>query len=300
MPNIYIRTKTDLSTRKNYREVVDGQQRLTAIQEFAGGRLTLGIEAKEYKGYKYEDLDDEKKRTFLEYKIGVVQLFNASDEEVLDTFHRINAYGLNLNKQELRHGRWQGAFRNAVIDASKRWIMLWTVHKIVGIRDQVRMGDDELMAQMFGLVLEGVKDGGQPYIDKLYKTYDEGLPMGVVQKVDRTIEYILKNLPEIMETSLSRAPHFLMLFAAVAHALHEIPQGDMKDAMPKRDSTALSDLDVAKANLGLLADVLHMNDNEVPERFFPFKLASAGTTQRIKSRSVRFSMMYKALLPKPL
>ena len=41
----------------------------------------------------------------------VEQLFNATDSEVLDVFPRINAYGLSLNRQELRHGKYR-AFRN--------------------------------------------------------------------------------------------------------------------------------------------------------------------------------------------
>ena len=48
MPNIYIRTKTDLKTRRGYREVVDGQQRLRAINDFASDRLQLSNRVKEF------------------------------------------------------------------------------------------------------------------------------------------------------------------------------------------------------------------------------------------------------------
>ena len=50
MPNIYMRTKTDLRTRRGYREVVDGQQRLLTINDFASDRLTLTNGAKEFAG----------------------------------------------------------------------------------------------------------------------------------------------------------------------------------------------------------------------------------------------------------
>jgi len=62
----------------------------------------------------------------------------------------------------------------------------------------------------------------------------------------------------------------------------------------------MSDIDLAKANLGRLADVLAMDVNDVPEQFRDFKYASAGTTQRIRSRRVRFLALYRALLPEPL
>ena len=300
MPNIYIRTKTDLKTRRGYREVVDGQQRLRAINDFATDNLTLTATAKEFAGKTYTTLNDESKAMFLTYTIGVVQLFNISDTDVLDVFHRINAYGLRLNPQEMRHGKFQGQFRNAVVEASKRWEVLWEMYGVVGIRDRVRMADDELMALMFGVVLNGVTDGGQPVTHRLYDQYDALLPVDAAEKLDRAVEFLLKELSPILETGLSRAPHFLMLFAAVAHALFGIPDGDMGDDMPRRDERALFRLDVAWGNLGILADVLQTLEDEIPSRLVPFRLASAGSTQRIRSRKIRFLELYRALLPSPI
>ena len=300
MPNIYIRNKTDLKTRRGYREVVDGQQRLRAINDFASDNLTLTGAAKEFSGKTYNSLDDESKIGFLTYTIGIVQLFNISDTDVLDVFHRINAYGLRLNPQEMRHGKFQGLFRNAVIEATKRWVPLWDTYKLVGLRDRVRMADDELMALVLGIILDGVIDGGQPATNKMYDQYEDNLPSGAEEKLNKTIEFLLKELPTILETGLGRGPHFLMLFAAVAHALFGIPKGDMDDSMPVRDPKALSDMDSVRANLGTLADVLQSPDESLPTHLFPFRLASAGSTQRIRSRRVRFPVLYKALLPLPI
>ncbi len=295
---IYLRTRTDVRTRRSYREVVDGQQRLRTIHEFASNEFALGSRAEEFAGKRYEYLDEDDKKQFLSYLISVEQLFNASDEEVLDIFHRLNAYGLALNRQELRHGKYQGVFRWAVTEASSRWSVLWDRYQVVGIRNRVRMADDELKAQIFGVILEGVVDGGQPSIERLYKKYDGGMPSNTVERVDETLDYIVESLTEIMETGLSRATHFLMLFAAVAHARYGIPQGGMKDdEMPPRDSRALTDIIAAKANLELLAEALEVSEEEVPKRFVPFRIASAGTTQRIRSRKIRFPLLYRALLP---
>ena len=38
MPRVYMRTSVDLRTQRSYREIVDGQQRLRTILDFAGGR----------------------------------------------------------------------------------------------------------------------------------------------------------------------------------------------------------------------------------------------------------------------
>ena len=301
MPNIYLRTKTNLNTRRNYREVVDGQQRLRAIYDFANGAFALGADSGDFAGMSYEDLSAEEKEDFLSYRIGVEQLFNATDSEVLDVFHRINAHSLSLNQQELRHGKYQGVFRNAVVDSSKRWSYLWDSLRIVGLRDRVRMADDELMAEMLGLTLTGVQTGGQRPIKKLYEDYDKAVPDGAVKKLDRVVEEMLNNELILRETPLARRPHFLMLFAAVAHAKFGIPEGAIgPEEMPSRDHTALTDILTAQANLGILSDVIQMDEREVPERFFEFKYASAGTTQHIRSRKPRFLAFYKALLPEPI
>ena len=300
MPKIYLRIKTNTATRRNYREVVDGQQRLLAIQSFAKDEFRLGVvrgASAEFARKRYSDLDEEDQRKFLEYMVSAEQLLNVPDNVVFDVFQRLNTYNYNLSPQELRHGKYHGQFRDSVVEASRYWGFFWDKHKILSNRARVRMGDDELMAQMFGIILEGVADGGQPKTERLYKNYDADMPSQVSKQVDGTIEYIDANLSPILETGLSGSPHFLMLFAAVAHARFGIPSGDMGDDMPPKDPRALKDVSMALHNLSTLADVLERESTEVSERFHEFQYASAGTTQRIRSRRVRFPMLYKALLP---
>lgn len=300
VPNIYIRTKVNLRTRQSVREVVDGQQRLRTIYEFANNQFALSNRAEELRGLRYQDLDEEQQQAFLSYKIGAVQLFNASNDVVIDVFKRINSYGLTVNPQELRHAKYTGDFRWVVEAASRRWAMFWDVYKIVGLRARVRMADDQLMAQLYGVILEGVTDGGQPAIEKLYKKYDQSVPPDASNKVDEVLDYIISNLSEILETSLTRAAQFLMFFAAIAYARVGIPVGDMAEDMPHRDMRALSDLNMAKSNLAIVAEVLDTDEREVHPRFAAFKTASAGTTQRIRSRRIRFARLYEALMPEAI
>jgi len=91
-----------------------------------------------------------------------------------------------------------------------------------------------------------------------------------------------------------------MVFAAAAHAILGLPEGDMGDDLPERDNRALSDIESAIYNLSMLADALDMPPEKVPTHLHEFRLASAGTTQRIKSRRIRFPATYQALLPNPI
>lgn len=300
MPKIYLRTRTDVKTMRTYREVVDGQQRLMAMQSYAKDDFPLrlkGNDMPEINGKRYSELDDEFKQRFLEYEVPVYQLMNASDSFVFDVFQRLNTYNYNLSPQELRHGKYHGEFRDAVIASSRQWAFLWDQYNVIAKRARIRMADDELMAQMFGIVIEGVTDGGQRRIERLYKTYDASMPARAPQLVDRTLDYISADLRDVLETNLARAPHLLMLFAAVAHALFGIPNGDMGDDMPKPNDAALSDVAVARRNLATLSDTLDEDISDVPGRFHDFLLASSGSTQRIRTRRVRFKTFFEALMP---
>ncbi len=169
IPKIYIRTKIDLNTKKSIREIVDGQQRLRTIIDFSEDKLALTKRAGEFAGLKYSTLSDEQKETFLTYAIGVEQLINASDADVLEIFSRLNSYNVTLNAAEQRHAEFQGDFKWAVHRAARDWNTLWEKYGIVSTRERVRMLDDSFMAEMFGVLLEGVTDGGQAKIYKLYK-----------------------------------------------------------------------------------------------------------------------------------
>jgi hypothetical protein len=160
------------------------------------------------------------------------------------------------------------------------------------------MLDDSLMAEMFGIILEGVKDGGQNAIEKLYRKYDDGFPE---KKTLKAVDLVLNRMSSefddvLLDSAIANAPHFLMFFAAVAHATVVIPIGDMDTDMPQPNTAALSKLNIAKENLEMLNEVLESTEPVV--NMLEFWTASASSTQRIKSRRVRFPIFWRALLPK--
>jgi hypothetical protein len=304
IPKIYIRTKIDLNTRKSVREIVDGQQRLRTIIDFSEDRLALTKRAGEFAGLKYSTLSDEQKETFLTYAIGVEQLINASDADVLEIFSRLNSYNVTLNPAEQRHAEFQGDFKWAVHRAARYWNILWEKYGIVSTRERVRMLDDSFMAEMFGALLEGVTDGGQTKIYKLYKQNKDEFTREneTRENIDAVCTFITTNLDDVLiqppTNVLCRQPHFLMLFAAVAHGLVGIPQGQMNEMMPQRSEQFFCDQGQTKENLKTIAQLVN-GEIEQPS-FEDFIWASNATTQRISSRRVRFPVYWKAFLPAPL
>jgi len=298
IPKIYFRTQVDLLTRNSIREVVDGQQRLRAILEFSGDKFALSKVAGDLQGKKYSTLEPELQAKFLSYPIAVGQLLNASDAEVFEVFARLNSYNVQLNPPEKRHARFQGDFKWAVHEASSRWGVLWDTYNIVSSRERVRMLSDSLMAEMFGIILIGITDGGQPKIDRLYAKHDKMFDHSTTQKIDQVLTFFRDCFAEGLEGSPAlSAPHFLMLFGALAHALVGIPQGEL-DGLPTRPASLLSNLDIARSNLALLGSVI--GSEEAVPGFEDFWSASKSSTQRIASRRVRFPEFVRALLPENL
>jgi Protein of unknown function DUF262 len=300
IPKIYLRTKIDVLTKHSVREVVDGQQRILAILDFADDKFTLTTRAGDYAGVTYSTLSPDAQEVFLSYPIAVGQLINATDDEVLEVFARLNSYGLPLNAPEKRHARWQGDFKWAVHNASRAWVLLWDRFAIVSVRQRLRMADDSLTAEMFGILLEGVRDGGQRNIDALYKKYDPQFTKEkeVRGRLDRVLRYFTENIAnDLIGTPLLDAPHFLMLFAALAHALVGLPTGELS-TLPERTKQVLGDQRKLLANLLQLASVI--DADEPPREFSAFWRASKASTQRIASRRVRFPVFYRALLPASL
>ena len=125
IPQVYFRTKVDPATQTTVREVVDGQQRLRAILDFASGKLRLTSKAPKHRGKLYDNLTIEDKELFLNYKVPVVQLLNASNADVLEVFARLNSYSVKVTPAELRHAEYsepvKWAIRGGSVDLNRFW-----------------------------------------------------------------------------------------------------------------------------------------------------------------------------------
>lgn len=295
IPKVFMRTSIDIQTQRTYREVVDGQQRLRTLISFAEDGFALSARAKEFAGLRYSKMDDELKERFLSYRISVDQLINASDEDVLEIFARLNSYTVPVNSAELRHAKYQGEFKWTVHEAAIRWRDLWEKLGVVSARERVRLMSDSVMAEMFGVVLEGVTDGGQPKIDALYQKYDgKHFDKGRVEHVlEETLPLVLKDLAApLVDTPLHSAPHFLMIFAALVHCIVGIPRGDLEQ-LP--DSGDLAPIEEIVTNMYLLGSLVDQDEPTGSDAAKAFWRASKSSTQRISSRRVRFPIYLSAI-----
>lgn len=299
IPKVYLRTTIDPETQTLTRDVVDGQQRLRAVFQFAEGDLRLTSRAKEFEGLRYEDLDDDLKNVFLSYTIGVEQLINADDQAVLEIFARLNSYTVTLNAAEKRHAKFQGDWKWTIHESARRWTSLWEELGVLSVTQQARMLDDQLFAEMFLVVTQGVTGGEARVIDAAYKHFErhplENLE-AVSLAVDTVLEAVTKQLRSAIEGSIASPPHFLLVFAATAfvleqYALHPLQQLPTMDEEPERPEPP-SDRDEWEAVADALIELGQVVDHEEPGPDDPdlrrFWAASRGGTVAIASRSTRF------------
>ncbi|WP_166790294.1 DUF262 domain-containing protein [Cryobacterium sp. Hh11] len=294
IPKLLFRTTVDRDTRRTLRDVVDGQQRLRTIFQFADNKLTLSRKSPNFDGKSYKTLEPEDKDTFLNYKLTCEQLLGASDEDVLEVFLRINSYTVPVNEAELRNATYNSPLSDLVKSLVESASYVWGVGVMSG-RQRVRMLDQSLMSELVSYLIDGVTDGGEARITKFYKkTADcsEG-DLPDVSKVESRLRETAALLEGLEATPIAQRPHFSMLFAAVLYAHDDLPAGRLTfEEVPARQ-LLLRDTEAIRYGLGQLNESLNADDVEsAPVGAF----AEAKTsTQRMRSRQVRFNLFCKAL-----
>jgi uncharacterized protein with ParB-like and HNH nuclease domain len=154
-------------TEYNSYEVMDGQQRITAIKDFYNNDLELtGLELwPELNGRTYQQLPDKIKAGIDRRAISSIVLITEStqdDDEAFFlkqvTFERLNTGGVSLSKQEIRNCIYSGKFNSLLFDLAKNDIFAeaWDIPVKEKEIDQLRnnnlykkMEDVELVLRFF-------------------------------------------------------------------------------------------------------------------------------------------------------
>lgn len=178
-PEVYLKTSVT-SDGETRHEVVDGQQRVTAILRFAGDELALESPEDEldarWAGKSFSDLTSPERSAFFEYVVVTRELTDASDTELRNMFRRLNVNQKTLNDQELRHARFKGAFIQLMERiADDPW---WTDTRIVTPREVRRQLDVEFVSELMAALMSGPLDKKDRLDDDFYLEYETKFPEG--------------------------------------------------------------------------------------------------------------------------
>lgn len=224
-PKVYFHERVDKNSKKPRREIVDGQQRLSTIVEFADGKFPLGRNARELEGKRFADLPEEMQDAFWSYTVSVDVIRNAERNDILQMFRRMNAFTLPLNEAEKRHSEFFGEFKDWVNRALDRFGSVLIDWNVLTSRQVVRMADAEFVADLALAVEEGIVSTSPTKLRGLYKRYDEAfLTLDAVDtRVCGALEVTLQNLSAIQGTYATRPHVFHSLVCALMHNNFGLP-----------------------------------------------------------------------------
>ncbi|MEU7656263.1 DUF262 domain-containing protein [Micromonospora taraxaci] len=296
IPKLLLRTTVDRDNRRTIRDVVDGQQRLRTIIDFANNKLILGSKAGEFAGKRYSDLEDEEKDSFLAYKLTCEQLINASDEDVLEVFIRINSYAVPANAAELRNARYDNAFTDLVKSTVREIGPAWRLG-VLSDRERVRMIDQSLVAEVFGFYMDGLREGDEARLNRLYeetKALDvEQLPDA--HKVRDVCNAAADLLQDFKGEPIVARPHFLILVACLIYGNDQLPPGRLSFDRVPSPPDILRDRRAAIESLTRLNILLGPDASTEATTSTADFIEARASTQRMKSRQTRFEYFARAL-----
>lgn len=215
--SIFIDRVVDPDRPTEYR-VLDGKQRLTSVIDFTQNRFPapdsladVGLDGK-----YYMDFDRADKLRVLEYLFTVEMVTNTSPAELNQAFDRLNRNVARLNKQELRHARFDGAFIRKVEELADA--PFWEDIGLVTDARRRRMLDVEYVSEFYVVAALGVQDG-KDYLDEIYAKWDEEIPNArrVNKRFAESVGYLesVNSVFQISSTRYSNVADFYSLWAGL-------------------------------------------------------------------------------------
>lgn len=224
-PKIYMYEFIDRGDRRMRKEIVDGQQRITAIQRYMNNEFAIKGESK-FSGLRFRDLTEEDQIRFSSYTISVDVIRNATRGEILQMFRRMNAYTLPLNEPEKRHSSFQGKFKWFVNDMADSLNDFFVEYGVFKQRQIVRMADAELISECVLSIERGIVSTSASDLTKLYKAYDDDFPNSgdYYFRLRSTFDFIVGELSDLRNTNMMKPYALHSLVTALLHAQYGIPE----------------------------------------------------------------------------
>jgi hypothetical protein len=174
-PAIFLHKAFDERDRAIY-HVVDGKQRLTSILEFVNNDLSLPAEIGDNRlaNKKWDDLSDNatQKRIFWNYQIAVELINDVSEPVIKEIFERLNRNSRKLQRQEMRHARFDGWLITFVESSAETGP--WRALKVSTDARAKRMLDVQLLSELAAVQIYGKIFGfDQDHLDNFYVQFDD-------------------------------------------------------------------------------------------------------------------------------
>ena len=197
-PEIYVAAgDVDLESGEATELLVDGQQRVTTLNQYFAGAPDLRLPAnlKPYSG-----LSKAEKEQFLQYDVVIRDLGKLSIEDIRQVFRRINATRYALNAMEIHNARYEGQYKEFAEALAQE--PFFEKHRIFSPADIRRMLDTLFVLQVVTTVLSTYFNRDSE-IENYLQNYNDEFPAAT--SVESEIKTVLALIDEMDLPSGSRA-----------------------------------------------------------------------------------------------
>jgi hypothetical protein len=298
VPPLYLRITQDLAKSKTIREVVDGQQRIRSVLDFVGEdgyRLAKNLKAP-WAGKRFTDLSEEHQQQIMSYGFPTDMFKGISDQQIFEVFARLNMNGLQLNRQELRNGRFFGYFKQTCFSLGVKYLEFWRHNRIFSEQSIARMLEVELASELLISGNSGMQDKKKS-IDDFYDKWDTSYPDQ--SKDEKRFEDTMGTISDtfgngdLSTSAFRRPPLFYTLYCVVFH--HMFGMEGIARVSPKRHLSAdqKNSLRAAVVELSEVLISAKDPDEDIPKKHVAFVAACQRQTDNITPRKTRFNSLYE-------
>ena len=281
VPEVYLWEQgADAETGEVTYSIVDGQQRLTALQQFTSNEWPLKVayldddnKEEHYAGKYWKDLGGEDKKKIWEYIFTVRTIpKSVTKEEIRAVFKRLNETDRSLNPQELRNAVFNGEFITAAEEiANDHFWRKWGIFSEPQIR---RMGDIEFASSLLIFLREGIVTDSPRSINAMFDSYND-----IYENRNEDLDEI-KTFLKFLDTVLEKNTALTKMFTKAnnIYSLFCVYITNKKNNTPLKDK-------INKLNDFVIA---YENEKEHPA----IKAYTEGVSSRTRSKSSREKRFY--------
>ena len=192
-PEIYIAAgDVNSDTGEGIELLVDGQQRITTLNEYFRGADSLKLQGIQ----SYSELTQEQKKEFLEYEVVLRDLGNIPIADIKTIFQKINSTSYGLNAMEIHNSRYAGEFKRFGEKISSK--NFFDEHRIFTATEIKRMKDVSYSLSLIATILSTYFDRDQE-IEIFLEKYNEDFPHA--SEIESNLDYILGLVDELSRSS---------------------------------------------------------------------------------------------------
>jgi uncharacterized protein DUF262 len=294
-PKVYFFESYDRKLKKIKREIVDGQQRLTTIKDFASDQFALTKTSAKFQRKRFSDLDEDTQAKFMSYSVPVDNILSATSSEILEMFRRMNSLTVKLNPAEKRHSGYLGPFKWFINELADYYSPMLENFGVLTQKQILRMADAELLLEVVQLFVSGIVNKQDKTLDDLYKTHDKEFPQETELRARTTdvLNFVRDNLGQFSKTFLFKGYVFYSLCAALIHNKFGLPPAALDGVLGAPTGKFWIDGATCIPRLRALVAAHEGNDNN--GIYAEYVDACASTTHRVAQRTTRTVWLLKAL-----